>query len=258
MISAFGIEHTISKSFVGGKFVRAVDLSAKQASKVKTGGQWKKAKGTSLKDQQFRTMMTSPEVKEFAQNPGVKVDRALPKSYAAAGTIRFGSKSSGHGVVAGQSGSKKLADKISIHEAHHAGPKRSSYRLHSQIMNNPKKLFREEARADWHAAGHYGNAKNADSVYAGMARAAKGIKRGKAHEPAKLNPVERKQVKAMSRINPEARTATNREYLRNNARAVNANTPQYALHTDKKQMKTANAYRKLQDDFKRRGVRRQP
>lgn len=258
MMSAFGVEHTISKSFVNGKFVRAVDLSAKQARKVKTGGQWKKARGATKFDTQFKETMASPQMKEFSRTAGTAVNRELPKDMGQGGTVRLGSKSGGQSIVAAQAGSKKTLNQIASHEKHHANVKRSSYRLHAQIGNNPKKLFREEARADWHSQGHYKNAKKATSVYAGMARSAREIKRGNAAGPAKLTPAESKGLKELRRSQPEVRHANNREYLQNNAAMVNANTPHYGLHSEKKALKTANAYRKLQNDFKRRGVRRNP
>lgn len=258
MISAFGVEHLVSKSFVNGKFVRATDLSGKQAAKVRGGGQWKKARGATKKDRQFREMMSSPEAKTWGKDPGIKVDRDIPKASGHGATVRFGSKSGGQSVVVGQAGSKKVARQISSHEKHHATPNRSTYRLHRQIAENPKKLFREEARADWHSQGHYQNAKKATSVYAGMARSARGIKRGKADQPAKLTSAEKKGVKALKKFSPGSRTANNREYLMNNAQMINQQQPHYGLSNEKKALKTANAYRKLQNDFKRRGVRRNP
>lgn len=241
---------TVKKSFVNGKFVSAIELSAKEASKVRSGGQWKKARGVTEKDSAFRDLMTSPEVKQSLKDMnGVKRNKYLPKDTGSGGTIRAGSKSHGRSYVAGEAGSKKEVAQIAHHEAQHANPKRSSYRLHSQIMGDPKKLFREEARADWASAGHY-NQRNNQSAYAIGARAQSKILEGKGKKTFKLPKEATKAVKQAG-----VRSPTNNQMLRHMYHTVDANTPHYKMAQGNGK-KAVGAYRKLQDDFQRRGVNR--
>ena len=253
MYSAFGVEHTIEKSFVNGKFVRAVDLSAKKAAKVRAGGQWSKARGTTKKDTAFKNLMTNEVKPQLAQMKGVSVNSGLPKNIGAGGTVRIGSKSQGRSYVAGEAGSKKAAQSIKLHEAQHANPNRSSYRLHSQIMGSPKKLFREEARADWASQGHYSNPEGI-SAYAGAARAQTAMKQGAGKKLFRLGKPDRKALKQAGI--PLKQGPNNKQALHATLQAIDAQLPHYRLSEGKRGPKAVKAYRGLQDDLQQRNVNR--
>lgn len=172
MISAFGIEH-VSKSFVGGKFVRASALTAKQTQKIRTGGQYKKARGTTKGDKKFKTNQTemlqavrdlkpgessraglfhsvSHKGHDKAKNTLIDIKDTTP-SVAFGGSLeasaqKFGAKRGGVNVMTTYGRGEPTAATLK-HEKAHLAPKRSGYRL-KQIASNPKKIMREEARAD--------------------------------------------------------------------------------------------------------------
>ena len=189
MTSAFGVDHGISKSLVGGVFKPASKLKAKEIKAVRRGGAYKKAKGPTKADTEFKQNSTRAtqmfrQNKEVFREPGYKGieaptykekkvrgqrnpvstyktsvfdDKTLPAGVGGF-TVRTGSKSHGtsHVVYRGMSsiGSSRKPKTTLKHEMAHARPKRSAYRM-EQIGRNPAKQMREEARADFEASGHY-------------------------------------------------------------------------------------------------------
>lgn len=248
MISAFGVEHgEISKSFVNGKWIKATELSAKQADKVRVGGQYKKVRGVSAKDTAYREMINDPGVKNWTRfATGVKRDKDLPPGTGSGATVRLGSKSQGRSYVTGSGSTKKITRKIAAHENQHAKVKRSGYRLHSQIMGNPKKLMREEARADWNSFGSYKSLKNPSS-YASGARAAA----AKPRKQYKFSDAEKAELK-YSGVKTKNLSHRNKDAVKRHAQNIDSNTPHYRM--EEKGKKAFAPYRKLHDDFERRGV----
>jgi hypothetical protein len=175
MTSAFGIEH-ISKSYVNGKWVKAAELTGKQAKKIAVGGQYKKAKGTTKFDRQFkaeqtqtlqgarkmkpgekqRSLFTRVEHKGFDRRGNAKIDiqnskptLALPNDSGnalLASAQKIGHKRGGVHLLTTHGSGAASAQTIA-HEKAHLSPSRGGYRL-AQIVRSPKKLMREEARAD--------------------------------------------------------------------------------------------------------------
>jgi hypothetical protein len=68
----------------------------------------------------------------------------------------LGSKKGGRSYALAVGHDKESVAGVMSHERLHAAPKRSEYRLHGQIIKDPVKTMREEARADVGSqAGHY-------------------------------------------------------------------------------------------------------
>jgi len=251
MRSAFGVEHGISKSFVNGKFVRAVDLSAKQARKVAVGGQYKAARGVSEGDKRF--LATTRMHREVVGTPrfpeGVRHNPMMRGHQGSGGTIRLGSAKQGRSYVSGQA-SKKSIPYVTAHEAQHANVKRSSYRLHAQIMRDPEKLMREEARADYNSFGHYSTHPVDSSAYGMGARAVRQAQKKGAKKPF-FTPKEHKQ----SKLKVSRKKLTNQRVLAGTARAIDANSPHYRLSQGNRAKKAYGAYADLQDQMRRKGVK---
>lgn len=152
----------IQKSLVNGKFVRAVDLAVDQRKNV---GGYKKLKGVSAADKQFKVEHEARKkvISEHLDNkPGEhgEIDplyRARTGSHARGATFRVGSKKQGKSYMASVAMNQKDLASTMAHERAHGAPKRSEYRLHGQVLKDPEKLLREEARADMApgAPGHY-------------------------------------------------------------------------------------------------------
>src|SRR5262245_901256 len=255
MRSAFGVEHGISKSFVNGKFVRAVDLSAKQARKVATGGQYKAARGVSEEHRRF--LDVHQRNTKLTQNPvawptGIRTNPGLKHHSGAGGTIRVGSAKGGRSYVSGQA-SPKETPFITAHEAEHANVKRSSYRLHGQIMKDPKKLMREEARADYHSYGHYSKHPLDASAYGTGAKALRQAQKNP-KKPFFTKP-EQKKLAARGHSKKRLKMVSNQRMLEGSAAAIDANTPHYRLSEGKRAKKAFGAYADLQDQMRKKGVK---
>lgn len=156
MISAFGVEHgVIAKSLVNGVFKPASALSRAERGAV---GGYKKAKGVS---EEHRTFLQGAHERRkiVGENAAYKDVPVKPLDALLHGdrgfTIRTGSAKGGQSHVFGHASDTKSQKALQQHEGAHAAPKRSEYRMHHQIMGNPKKLMREEARADM--ASDYGS-----------------------------------------------------------------------------------------------------
>lgn len=161
MISAFGVDHGISKSLVNGQWVKATKLSGKQRKNV---GGYKKAQGMTRAHKEYKTQMNQARTQlksapsEKVHGKGTIFGQRAPGTGGA--TVQLGSAKGGrtHIEVNAPKGTSKGKKKaIMAHERAHAAPKRSEYRVHGQIMKDPTKLMREEARADMArgAPGHY-------------------------------------------------------------------------------------------------------
>lgn len=168
MISAFGVEHGVSKSLVGGVFKPASKLTRVERGAV---GGYKKARGVSKPDQEFKQVQaqtrayhaTAKPDRSFKSKSGTThvyehnmFSRAIPKG-AAGLHIRVGGKkgtSHVHYRTTPEIGDTSSPKSTLKHEMSHAKPARSSYRMH-QIIANPKKLMAEEGRADFEASGHF-------------------------------------------------------------------------------------------------------
>ena len=152
MISAFGVEHDIAKSyFGGGRWAPVTQMS--RVDRLYVRGAHKDAKGMTKEHREFKAQQKGLRAKLEAVPQGIQ--RGDLFSGAAGATVRVGGKSSGRSYVVGQAPTRKSRATIAAHEAQHAKVKRSSYRLHGQIMADPKKLMREEARADILSTGKH-------------------------------------------------------------------------------------------------------
>ena len=156
MISAFGVEHGISKSLVNGVFKPATALS--RAERQAMGG-YKKAKGMSEAHSAFK-VESAERHKALEGMPAEQVDHSYlhtPIGTKAVGaTYKLGGKKNGRTVVGVVGTDRKAMSDVLSHERQHAAPKRSEYRLHGQIVKDPVKTMREEARADATSdVGHY-------------------------------------------------------------------------------------------------------
>jgi hypothetical protein len=158
VISAFGVDHGwISKSLVGGVFKPAHALSTAERKAV---GGYKKAKGVTSAHREFKAE-SAERHKVLADHPPIKNvgSHTLPFGSEGQGaTFRLGSKKGGRSVIRAAARNKSSYQQIVSHEQQHAKPRRSEYRLHGQILKDPEKLMREEARADLHS--HYGHYKD--------------------------------------------------------------------------------------------------
>ena len=227
MHSAFGVEHSVSKSRVrrtvktmseidwgkakdaqslnnrrkkqlekslsGGTFKKITEMTAAERAGIK--GSYKAARAANPEHQKAKQGLT--QVSQFTrslQRGKVKPQKVEghdvhrfgrskknPAGEALATTYRTGSKSGGKShIFMGQHRPGQPSEAVTLkHELAHAKPKRSSYRLHEQIGQNPKKLMREEARADWQGSGHFKD--KMESGYAQMAR-----RRAKANRARKV------------------------------------------------------------------------
>lgn len=158
MISAFGVDHGyVSKSLVGGAFKPISQLS--HAERAGVGG-YKKARGVSEAHQEFKQGAKARRdlLKDTApgEHGEVSVLHTPPGMKAVGATYRLGSKKGGRSYAMAVGHDKKSVEGVMSHERLHAAPKRSEYRLHGQIIKDPVKTMREEARADVGSkAGHY-------------------------------------------------------------------------------------------------------
>lgn len=176
MISAFGVDHGISKSLVGGVFKPASALSRSERKAV---GGYKKLRGVSQEHAEYKAESAtrhrmlggkpSEDVKFGAKHAPLGAD-------AQGVTYRLGSAKQGRSVVSVRAKNKETGKMVLGHERLHAAPKRSEYRLHGQIIKDPVKTMREEARADvLSSGGHYNKQakqyrrRKPVSVYAGSA-----------------------------------------------------------------------------------------
>lgn len=182
-----------AKSYVNGKFVRAVDLTGKQAKKIK---------GAAVEARDFRRLLhgdpTTPSDPhgQFGLSRGAngnrrdKILQAFPAAHGQAKeiaaamtsgdtdaltdianaqkwgafTLRTGGKNTGKSHIfhnpdakgsflGSKMGNKHVAHAVP-HEQAHADPRRSQFRM-AQVMSSPRKQGMEEGRADFLAAGHY-------------------------------------------------------------------------------------------------------
>jgi hypothetical protein len=171
MRSAFGVEHTVSKSLSGGTFKPISQMT--QAERKAIGG-YRKAKGVSEDDKKYRTAMG--QIKDLhsgkpvggVTNTGKHLRTEKHRGGGNVEVYRHGKKSrlvppgaeGFHVSTGGKRGTSYVhlgggsGKRVETHELAHANPKRSSYRMF-QITSNPRKLMREEARADYKAQGHF-------------------------------------------------------------------------------------------------------
>lgn len=169
MFSAFGVDHgDVSKSLVNGSWKAAKDLT--KAERAAMGG-YKKLRGVSPKHEKDREMLAATrEAADNPQNAKLKDVYVHPFNQEnRAVTMKFGGKSSREYKIVGTANNAKAREDLMSHELQHAKPKRSAYRF-VQLHEDPNKLIREEARADYFSRyGSYKNPNN-NSVYAHGAR----------------------------------------------------------------------------------------
>jgi hypothetical protein len=251
MISAFGVDHGgISKSFVNGKWVKAAEATPKQLSHIARGGQYKAAHGLQPRDQAWKDKRAEQhKIMSGALSHGVKNNPDVTPG--SAGTYRVGGQSYIISNLPKEAVPKKLRRSVMGHEAVHAGPKRSSYRLHNQILGNPKKMMREEARADYISGGHFSQHPDAGSMYAQAARASHGIKTSGPKSNFKF---QSKTKKAFKRGGIDAPKISNRDALSNVKTNIQAIFPHYELG-GKRGDKAIGSYRKLQNKMQAKGVK---
>lgn len=195
MISAFGVDHGgISKSLVDGVFKPASKLTGAERRAV---GGYKKLRGVTSADNEHRA--GEKHIKDYHSDRNIRIGvktgkvtqgkqgtvrrykHSLISSQVPVGAggfhIRTGSAKEGTSYVHLREGADKSTK---AHELAHARPARSGYRM-AQIVKDPKKLMREEARADFESRGHFAG-KKTDSGYAQAAKERSRQTAGKAHE----------------------------------------------------------------------------
>lgn len=188
-------DNYFKKSYVPGQGYQSIaSMSSKQRSALKAAKGAGPKKGPTAEDKKFKSDHQS--LSHYLK--GSKPVTTTPLAPGKAGeTFRTGSAKDGKSYVRIQPGlTKEMKQAAHVHEGHHAGPKRSTYRLHRQIMEDPFKLAREEARADFHGSGHYSKTPKAiRSGYGQMARLS-----DKLDKPlGKLNPINRMQHSAQKK-----------------------------------------------------------
>lgn len=243
MISAFGIEHgyPVSKSLSGKTFKPITQMTGKQRGKIL--GSYKKLKGVSRSDKQWKKQHDEGKkiIGAHAEVAGSGIKHE-PGAYPSALTFRTGGKKTGKSTVIGNAPTGSMKNYLQTHESAHADVKRSAYRLHGQILKNPEKTMREEARADYASGGHYTRHTAQGSTYARAARA---------------------QVKAEKQPNRPAKGSknwfsgpriTNKEAYEGEKTHITAALPHYDL-TGKKGDKAVRAYRDLHDSMRAKGVK---
>ena len=168
MISAFGVEHGISKSLVGGVFKPASKLTRAERGAV---GGYKKARGVTAADQEFKHVQGQTKAyhaaltptRSFKSKSGTThvyehniLSRGIPKGAAGFHVREGGKQGTSHVHYRSDKiiGADNKPKSTLMHEMAHARPARSSYRM-NQIIDSPKKLFREEGRADFESRGHF-------------------------------------------------------------------------------------------------------
>lgn len=171
MISYWGVEHGVSKSYVPGKgWKPANQLTPKQRAKVP--GAHQGAKGVSASDEAWRKQHSEVKDRIASLPPGMlRMHKAPGSDIDRAGTYRVGGKKTGRSIVMGQAPNGRQLKKLLRHEDQHAKVQRSSYRMHNQIASSGKKMMREEARADQLGGGRpWRKAGSGDSMYAVAAK----------------------------------------------------------------------------------------
>jgi hypothetical protein len=151
---------TVKKSYIGGgQWRAATKLTPKQALKV-PGAHLKKPR-LGNNDRKFKAQYGTGKIRRIVEAEPQGIRKEPGGWINGGGTARIGSGSHGKSYVMGASNNPRSHKVISAHEGAHAAPARSSYRLHGQIGNNPTKLMREEARADFIGHGkHYTKARS--------------------------------------------------------------------------------------------------
>lgn len=172
MISAFGVDHgEVSKSLVPGKgFVSASTLGAKKLREVTKPGQYA-SRGLSRKqkDAQYalkanNDLFGGRESEIFSMPKGKKGKLHISDAPDLAGTglgavaFKTGGKDGQRRILMGPDAEflgRKDLKRLKEHEIAHVTPgKRTSWRMAS-IASDPKKIMREEGRADMVAGLHY-------------------------------------------------------------------------------------------------------
>ena len=165
----------IGKSLVNGKWVKASEVGVKglRAAKANAspyrGGRFMEQRGRSAKDWQFAN---SVDASKDMFN-GLGIPKGGVKRLKGGGqlenlegaTTRFGGKRGESRIWLRPDARPETVR----HEMAHATPKRSGYRLHAQIGQNPLKSMREEARADYAGTGHYQKTRHS-STYGAVAQ----------------------------------------------------------------------------------------
>lgn len=236
----------VKKSFSGGVFKPISEMS--NMERLGIGGSYRRAKGVNPGDAKWlsdRKNIQLPALHAHIAEHGAGIKKN-PLG-GAAGTYRIGGKSSGHSIVAGE-GPKKQLPYLRAHEGAHADVKRSSYRLHRQIMSNPKKLMREEARADYVAGGHFSLHPDTGSTYAQGGRAMEGLKTKGPKSKFKFDSGSKKT------FGDSLPKVTNSQAVGAVKSAIQGQFSHYDL-SGKRGDKAINAYRKLHNDMQARGVR---
>jgi len=247
-------EQDVKKSMVEpGVFRAARAMTGFERNVVRTGGQYKAAHGVSEAGQRFKEVHEAAH--KLAKTPMFSSNRVQVTpglGSGSGGTVRLGSAKRGRSFVGGQA-SAEHAPMVQAHEEQHANVKRSSYRLHGQVMQDPEKLLREEGRADYHSHGHYSHIDfNNASAYATGARAAKQTEtHGKdapffTHEEHKML-----QGHGLTQTREEL---TNERVMQGAAKQVDANTPHYRLSEGERGHKAFKAYADLHDQMRAKGV----
>ena len=237
---------TIHKSLSGGVFKPITEMTGAERAAV---GGYKAMRGATPEHKKFKRERKKQikALMEHVDRHGEGIKNRLGNQ---AGTYRIGGKSSGRSVIIGATPGKKDRKLLMAHEAAHANPRRSAYRLHHQIMGDPKKLFREEARADYISGGHFSQHPDEKSKYAQGARAMQGLK---SKGPESNFKFDRKTKKAFKTMGMETPKIPNRAAVDNVKDTIGQQFPHYPMQ-GKQGDQALNAYRKLHNKWRREGT----
>ena len=153
------VKYEVKKSYLGGgRWASATQAGAKRLKNAK--GAHKQAKGLSLDARAAKMrLVANKEISDINNlvTPGktkYTVTDQLPPGKEGLTVLHGGRRSKTRSVLINSGNNPAERARIKTHETAHAAPKRSSYRL-DQIMQNPSKLGREEARADMAQGSYY-------------------------------------------------------------------------------------------------------
>lgn len=161
MISAFGIEHTVSKSYVPGVgFGAASELSRRGRDAVKAGVATSRASRKTMGTTEQFAQKNTPKkrkiypgektpLKSLVKKPSARLDRKAKNDGSLAGYSRPNGRGGGYVKVYHDVPDKELTMR---HEMAHITPRRNPHTLQVRTQD-PTRLGREEGRADFIAHG---------------------------------------------------------------------------------------------------------
>jgi len=161
MFSAFGVEHTISKSYIPGKgFKAASRLTQAERSAVHNEAQWQKRPEKSARLKQLKGK-NQTLIHPGIQTPRGKLTQVEVRAERADDFLGNSNRAlQGYSLPNGRGGGhlKVFGDahnpeEVLRHEKAHLDPNRNAHRFMERRKKSKFRLGREEGRADFTAAG---------------------------------------------------------------------------------------------------------